>query len=56
MKTGIGLKVKTNLKAGECCWNAYSRAVATKRNEDWEKFVNCCNRDQNCTYFKHARI
>ena len=47
----MGFKVKTNLKAGECCWNAFNQAQRTRNTGDWQHFVDCCNRDPNCTYF-----
>jgi len=50
-KPAQSLKVKTNLKAGECCWNAYTTWMRSGKSADWNNFVNCCNSDPNCTYF-----
>ena len=44
------LKVKTNLKAGECCWEAFKKAQYSGSQSDWNSFWNCCNKDGKCTY------
>jgi hypothetical protein len=44
------LKVKTNVKAGDCCWDAYERAQYTGSQSDWNKFWDCCSKDSKCTY------
>ena len=44
------LKVKTNLKAGECCWDSFKKAQYSGSQQDWNNFWSCCNSDGNCTY------
>ena len=48
MKTN-GLKIRTNIKAGRCCWNTYNLAKTSGTQADWDKFVDCCNKDNKCT-------
>ena len=44
-----GFKVRTNVKAGYCCWDKYNRAKTSGSQADWDKFVACCKRDRKCT-------
>jgi hypothetical protein len=44
------LKVKTHLKAGECCWESFKQAQRSGSQSDWNNFWNCCNKDGKCTY------
>ena len=50
-KNTVNMKVRTNLKAGIHCWNAFSQAEKTNANSDWLKFWECCNDPaEECTY------
>ncbi len=43
------LQVKTNLKAGDHCWNALSALVNDpKSHSKRDKFVDCCRNDKKC--------
>ena len=43
------MKVRTNVKAGEHCWNALSELVDRPSDGDRQrKFCNCCANDSKC--------
>lgn len=43
----LTLKVKTGLKAGEHCWDAWNRLNPRDRGSV-ETFVDCCRNDNRC--------
>lgn len=42
------LKVKTGLKAGEHCRDAFRDFIHNPNNYTTQKFVDCCRRDDKC--------
>ena len=41
------LKVKTGIKAGDHCWDAF-RNINSRDRRSVETFVNCCRDDSKC--------
>ena len=47
-ETPVLLKVKTGLKAGEHCKNAFKDYIENPNNSNANKFVSCCQGDNKC--------
>jgi hypothetical protein len=48
---GDSMKVQTNVKAGEHCWNALSELLDKPKDGGRQrKFCDCCANDSKCLY------